>query len=253
MALDVFGGAGQIGVGGLHVLLRDGGDGVKHALGGKDHVRPLVHVIALGGKRLADVLEHFRDFHQRHVAVEQIVDVVERVVVPQIVVNLLHVVRLAHHAVCVHGQNRQLQFVRFEHVGELPPHLGDVRTAHGQFDRGYIKAGVDHRRVAHFNHGRTQNHRVVIVIAGDAGVVIAFLIVKREDGRLPVVLERIDKKDGQRAQQQQRGAGGQGENGPAFGPKAHEWIPPAESLFQLVYRLWGGLSSGGKMSGKRLN
>ena len=221
MAHDVLGGALHPHI--LHGLLLRYAHGVVHALRGKDHVRPLVHVVALGVRGLADVLQHPRHAHQQHVAIEQVVHVVERIVVPQVVVDLLVGVRRAHQAVGVHRQNGQLQRLVAEHVRQLPAHLRGVRSAHRQLDRVHAEARVDHGGVAHLHHRRAEDDRVVVVVFGDARVVVALLIVQRQDARLPVLLKRIDDVHRQRAEHEQQQERAQRDERPApgVGKKAH--------------------------------
>ena len=108
MAQDVFRRTLKPAVGGLHVLLCGKDDGIQHALLGEYNVRPLIHVVPLVFKRLADVFQHFRNLDQKHVAVEQVVDIIQRIVVPEIIVDFVVVVRLAHQTVSVHGKDGEL-------------------------------------------------------------------------------------------------------------------------------------------------
>ena len=215
---DILRRALQPGVGGRHLVVRDGiGQRVVDALRAEGHVRPLVHVVALCVKRLAQVFKHLRDAHQQHVEAEQIVHVVGQAVVPQIGIDLLHVLRRAHEAVRVHGENRELQLMRLKHMRKLPAHLRRMRAAHGQLDARDAEGLVDHRGMAHLDHRRAKDHGVVVVVFRDAGVVVALLVVQRQDGGFAVMLKGIDEIDRQRAERQQRKEKGEDGNRPAFG------------------------------------
>ena len=54
--------------------------------------------------------------------------------------------------------------------------------------------------MAHLDHGCAENDRVVIVISGNAGVIVALLIVQGQDGGFAVMLEGIDEIHGAHAQ-----------------------------------------------------
>ena len=114
---------------------------------------------------------------------------------------------------------------------QLPAHLRGIRPAHRQLDRVHAKTLVDHGGVAHLHHRRAQDDGVVVVVFGDAGVVVALLVVQWQDARLPVLLKRIDDVHRQCAEHKQHEKRAKRAERPAPGvyKKAHARRLPSDN------------------------